>query len=192
MRDDSEARVEDDTWRLFIAFPLPSEWTEGIAVWQQAHLAGNDRLRLITGANLHVTLVFLGEVSRAATPAIEQSVRGALATQRAPSLSVAGIATTRSVVMLRLKEPEPIAARLQRELVASLARQGIEANETRPWAPHVTVARHRGGRRLKLAAPAPTLSAWSPSEVAVIHSRLHTAGVRYEIVQSLPIGGSRG
>ena len=82
------------------------------------------------------------------------------------------------------------AAAIQHELSTQLASRQLLRPEKRRWRPHVTVARHRAGRGLVLDLAPPAVEPWSPSEAAVIHSRLHKTGARYDIVQSRPIGGS--
>lgn len=184
--------VEDETWRLFIAFPLSPPWRTTIADWQSSRLAGDERLRLVPQPNLHVTLAFLGDVPRRDAPSVERSLLETLATASRPVFATAGVAVTRSVAMIVLEDRGGHGAEIYRQLASRLESTGLYRPEKRPWKAHVTVARHRVARGLKLRIPPPELEPWSPSEAAVINSRLHKTGARYEIVQSLPIGGSRG
>jgi 2'-5' RNA ligase len=182
--------VERETWRLFIALSPPEQWLAAIHEWQIAELGDDERLGLVARANLHVTLVFLGDTPRHDVPAVEEALSLTLATARRPTFAVRGTRATRSVVMLLLEERGSHAAPIQHELSTQLASRQLLRPEKRRWRPHVTVARHRAGRGLVLDLAPPVVEPWSPSEAAVIHSRLHKTGAHYDIVQSLPIGGS--
>ncbi len=184
--------VDAKTWRLFIAFPLPPDWTEKIGRWQHESLGADERLRLVRGSSLHVTLVFLGAVPRVRMAAIETSMHKALTSAPRPTLTPAGMAGTRSVAMIELEDRHARAQRLQRRLSSELEAEQLVRPEGRPWKAHVTVARHRLRRRLEIDLAPPELPAWSPSEVALYHSGLHVRGAPYEIVQTLPIGGPSG
>jgi 2'-5' RNA ligase len=183
--------VERETWRLFIAFPLPASWLAEIVEWQSSELADDERLRLVGRSNLHVTLAFLGQVPRRDTSSVVRALAESLACATRPLFAASEVTTTRSVAMILLEDRGEHGAAIYRELASRLERAGLFRPEKRPWRAHVTVARHRVGRRLKLRVVPPALEPWSPSEAAVIHSRLHETGARYEVVQSLPIGGSR-
>ena len=184
--------VNDQTWRLFIAFALPEPWLDGIALWQREQLSKSEGSRLIRRANLHVTLVFLGDVARQRHCVIEETMAEALANNISATLTVDSVKTTQSVVMLQLQEHGDGISRLQRNLSTALADAGISRLERRAWLPHVTVARHRAAHPPRVVAAKPGLEAWCPSEVALYHSPIHVRGAHYSIVQSLPIGGSSG
>ena len=68
-----------------------------------------------------------------------------------------------------------------------LERLGVYRRERRPWLPHVTVIRFR--ERPRLAPPAPDLGEVCPSEAAVYHSVLRPTGARYEVLESVALGG---
>ena len=94
---------------------------------------------------------------------------------------------TRSVAMLVLADEEDRAVRLARELHGTLERMGVYEPESRPWLPHVTVLRFRTPPRLRPRLP--DLAPFSPSGAAVYHSVLARGGARYEVLESVPLGG---
>ena len=87
-----------------------------------------------------------------------------------------------------LLSPETIA--LQRHVVAATSRCGF-VPETRPYQPHITLARNRGQsngiRRLKTAIlPEPRFPAFAAREFLLYESFLSPAGSRYEVRERFP------
>jgi 2'-5' RNA ligase len=68
-----------------------------------------------------------------------------------------------------------------------LDRLGVYRREARPWLPHVTALRFR--TRPRLQPPLPEIGPFAPSDAAAFLSRLHPAGARYEVLESVPLGG---
>lgn len=130
--------------RLFVACDLPSEAERAVLAWQRNELSGHDDLRLMS--SLHLTLAFLGAVDSVRVPDLER-VLGGVRWTRAESrfreplfLPARG---KRRVVALELDDPAGTLRRLQGEVSAGLAAEGLHEPEKRPWLPHVTVARFR-------------------------------------------------
>ena len=95
---------------------------------------------------LHLTLAFLGGVEAARVPDLER-VLGGIAWRRAECrfseplfLPARG---QRRVVALGSTTPPAALRRLQADVSAGLAAEGLYEPEKRPWLPHVTVARFR-------------------------------------------------
>jgi 2'-5' RNA ligase len=176
----------DERIRLFLALRLPEHVVDGIVRWQRERLQG--RLRLVPREHLHVTLAFLGHRPRAELPGILAELRGAAAA--APPrvrLAPARYRETRSVGMLVLDDPDGGAAALAEDLQARLERLGVYRREGRPWLPHVTVARFRERPRLRLDPPA--VGTFVPSDAAAYLSRLHPGGARYDVLETVALGG---
>jgi 2'-5' RNA ligase len=89
--------------------------------------------------------------------------------------------------MLVLSDEEERAGRLAYDLHGRLERIGVYEPEKRRWLPHVTVLRFRSPPRLQ--PPLPALTPFSPSEAAVYHSLLARGGARYEVLESVRLGG---
>jgi len=178
----------DERLRLFCALLLPSAAAETLVAWQErelGRLAG--KLRIVPPGNLHVTLAFLGSTKREHLPAIVDALRRACEGQEPPVLSALRYRETKSVGMIVLADPEGRAEKIATRLWEGLERLGVYERERRTWRPHVTVARFR--ERRQLSPGAPDLGQVVPSDAAVMISRLRPGGARYEVFESVSLGG---
>ncbi len=169
--------------RLFVALPLPDPVIDALVAWQQREL----RERIVQRENLHVTLAFLGSRPARELPAVVSELRAAARSAVRPSFTVGGYRETRSVGMLVLEDEDGRAAALAGDVQERLERLGVYRREQRPWLPHLTVLRFR--ERPRLHPRLPDLEPFSPSEAAAYLSRLHPSGARYEVLESVPLGG---
>jgi 2'-5' RNA ligase len=170
--------------RLFCGLRLPAAVAGEVASWQHEHLRGG---RIVTPANLHVTLAFLGSRPAADVAAVRDAVESAAAGTGTIVMAVGGYRETRSVGMLTLDDDANRAGRLARRLHDLLEARGLYRREARPWLPHLTVLRFRAPPRLR--PPLPELGAFSPSDAAVFLSRLRTGGAQYEVLEAVALGG---
>jgi RNA 2',3'-cyclic 3'-phosphodiesterase len=173
-----------DRLRLFLALRLPADVVDGLAAWQREHLS---RGRVVPPEHLHVTLAFLGATPAGELDAIVAALRESARAVERPSLGVERYRETRSVGMLVLSDEHGRATAVAEDVQARLERLGVYRREGRPWLPHVTVVRFR--ERPRLRPPVPALGVVSPSEAAAYLSRLHPSGARYEVLDSVPLGG---
>jgi 2'-5' RNA ligase len=138
------ARVRPERLRLFVACDLPRDVERAVAAWQCKELGRHDDLRIVPA--LHLTLTFLGSVEAARVPDLERVLRG-IAWRRAECRFRAPLFLPdhgrRRVVALELDDPAGALRRLQADVSARLAAEGLYEPEKRPWVPHVTVARFR-------------------------------------------------
>jgi 2'-5' RNA ligase len=93
---------------------------------------------------------------------------------------------SRSVGMLVLEDESGEATRLATRVQSGLEGLGAYRRESRPWLPHVTVARFR--ERLRLQPPLPELGPFAPSGAAAFLSHLRPSGARYEVIESFSLG----
>lgn len=136
--------------RLFVAYDIPTDAAARIAAWQQRELVPRRELRINRG--LHLTLCFLGS-----TPAAHVAdVEGVLETV-APRRVTVGVGAPvflpergrKKVLALPLVAGRSVPRGLDRlretqaEIAAALARRHLCTPESRPWLPHLTVARFR-------------------------------------------------
>jgi len=170
--------------RLFLALRVPDEVLEEIERWQQRELAG---VRHVPREHLHITLAFLGHRPADELEAIVGALRDAAAGARKMRLTPVRYRETRSVGMLVLEDEGGGAALLADHLQERLERLGIFRREGRPWLPHLTVARWRERPRLR-PGPPPGRT-FVPSDAAAYLSRLHPGGARYEVMESVALGG---
>jgi 2'-5' RNA ligase len=174
----------DERLRLFLALRLPDHALDEIERWQREQLAS---IRLVPREHLHVTLAFLGHRPAEELDAVVGSLREAAAGAGEIRLTPVRYRETRSVGMLVLEDESGSAALLASDLHERLERLGVYRRENRPWLPHLTVARWRERPRLQ---PEPPLRRTSvPSDAAAYVSRLHPGGARYEVLESVALGG---
>jgi 2'-5' RNA ligase len=197
----------DERLRLFLALRLPDDVLDGIERWQRAQLTG---VRAVPREHLHVTLAFLGQRPASERESIGEALRDAAAGAGEIRLTPSRYRETRSVGMLVLEDDGGQAALLAGDVQERLERLGVYRREGRPWLPHLTVARwnvrrldgarqgaetpalpasERSQRRPRLRLEPPAVGTFVPSDAAAYLSRLHPSGARYEVLESVALGG---
>jgi 2'-5' RNA ligase len=174
----------DERLRLFLALRLSDDVLGEIERWQRDSLPN---VRIVPREHLHVTLAFLGHRPSGELEPIVDALRDAAAGAGKIQLTPVRYRETRSVGMLVLEDEGGTAARLAGDLQERLERLGVYEREGRPWLPHLTVARWRDRPRLRLEPPA--MGTFVPSDAAAYLSRLHPGGARYEVLESVALGG---
>lgn len=176
--------------RLFAAIELDEAARECVAL-EQRRLAGRVRsesLRWVRPEHLHVTLVFAGEVAADGVGAIEQTMSEDIS--RAPfRLELAGCGTFPAhgpprALWLGVRGGEDSVVAVQREVAQRLEIHGVPL-ERRPFHPHLTLARWRArarGRRPDgLVGLGEAIARFQVTHVALIESRLSSAGPSYSV-----------
>lgn len=176
----------DERLRLFCALRLPEQTLDALVAWQREALV-IPKLRPVPHDHLHVTLAFLGHRPAAELQRILGALREAAVRAEPPRLTVRGYRETRSVGMLTCDDEDGRAAALATDLQQRLEALGVYEPERRRWLPHVTVVRFRERPRLRPALPA--LEPFAPSDAAAFLSRLRPDGARYEVLESVQVGG---
>ncbi|HEY2183222.1 MAG TPA: RNA 2',3'-cyclic phosphodiesterase [Gaiellaceae bacterium] len=174
----------DERLRLFLALRLPDDVLDEVEHWQREQLRN---VRMVPREHLHITLAFLGHRPAAELESIVGALREAVEGAREIRLAPARYRETRSVGMLVLEDEGGHAAQLAADVQERLERLGVYRREGRPWLPHLTVARWRERPRLRLEAP--PVRTFVPSDAAAFLSRLHPGGARYEVLESVALGG---
>lgn len=183
--------------RLFVALELPEQARRAIAESVATERDGLPAANWVRAAQLHLTLLFLGEIAAAA---LEATV-AALAAAELPALSgpvsvgSAGAFPERGplrVIWLGL-EPAPELVRLAEALRSAAAAGGLPF-DAKPFHPHVTIARCRtpwpAALRSELARLEPEpRPRFVPACAALISSVLGPHGPSYSTVTELPLGG---
>ena len=175
----------DERLRLFLALRAPDDVLDAIERWQREWLAG---VRIVPREHLHITLAFLGHRPADELEAIVGALRGAAAGAGEIRLLPVRYRETRNVGMLVLEDGGGRAALLAADLQERLEHLGVYRREGRPWLPHFTVARWRERPRLRLEPPSVRTFVPSPTRAAYL-SRLHPGGARYEVLESVALGG---
>jgi 2'-5' RNA ligase len=176
----------DERLRLFCALLLPPAWVDGLVAWQGAELEGR-KLRVVSPGNLHVTVAFLGTTPAARAGEVAGALREACAGRERPLFAVERYRETRSVAMIVLTDAGGRGEAIAEALFGALEERGLYRREARRWLPHVTVARFRD--RPRLHPPLPDLGGVTPSDAAVMISRLRPGGAQYEVFESVSLGG---
>ena len=170
--------------RLFCALRLPDLVLDELERWGQVELAE----RIVSRANLHVTVAFLGHRPSGELAGIVDATRAAAAGAAVPiRLEPVRYRETRSVGMLVLDDEEGRAGAFALDLFERLEAIGVYERERREWLPHVTVVRFR--ERPRLSPPLPELGAFGPSDAAVYHSLLRPGGAQYTVLEAVALGG---
>ena len=174
----------DERLRLFLGLRLPDDVLDEIGVWQRERLPG---LRVVPREHLHITLAFLGHRPASEVGVVTGALRDAAAGAGEIRLTPVRYRETRSVGMLVLEDEGGKAARLAADVHERLEGLGVYRREGRAWLPHLTVARWRERPRLRLEPP--RVGTFVPSDAAAYLSRLRPGGARYEVLESVALGG---
>lgn len=184
--------------RLFVAIELPAETRAEVARATAPLRDLDDALRWSRAETLHVTLAFLGTMEESRVGELTAALEGAAAAVAPFELTIRGVGgfpglRRPRVVWAGVDAPAEL-GRLHQRVEAALAPRGYTA-ERRPFAPHLTLARVRGGR----ARPIPALEEAAGGvelettllvrEIALMQSLLGAGGARYARVAAVPLGG---
>jgi RNA 2',3'-cyclic 3'-phosphodiesterase len=185
--------------RLFLAIELTHAARRAIAaeqtrVKQAAQKSGSD-LRWVKAEQLHLTLVFLGEVAEEGVEALVDAV-GRPFEIPAFRIVFGGIGMfpphgAPRVLWLGLPRGADEVIAVQRQLVDRVAALGL-AIEDRPFHPHVTLGRWRSSRPADRRRFADTMrttdvAAVDVAVVSLISSRLSPAGPTYTALCHAPL-----
>ena len=186
--------------RLFVALDLPAAARDGIEAWAQRELT-DPALRAVPAANLHITLAFLGQ----RPPEDAERVERALAESAPPAplielLDPVARPGRGRAKLFALPVVSPGTEQIQAQLTEILVSDGLFEAETRPFWPHVTVARVRSAGRGSQrpmwveAPPGPLPSELSEPfygvRIALYRSELQPSGARYVPLAQVKLPGA--
>jgi 2'-5' RNA ligase len=186
--------------RLFVALEIPPDVRDNLAAFlrdmrELSERVGEKRVKWVRPENLHVTLKFIGEVADASL----EGIHAVLATVRGDTpidLQIGGIGffpdEERPTVLWTGLEAASNLALLAEAVDRALATQGI-ARGTRPFVPHLTLARFPPpGLHEKLRATIQKnaerrFGSFRAREFHLIESKLKPTGAEYTSLASFPI-----
>lgn len=190
----------DSETRLFLGLMVEPEVGGRLARKSAAALEGEPGIRLYSPGDLHLTLAFLGAYPTRQVDllkrALQEEIRGLLAPELTLEQAVGFPSADRPrALAVRVGEEPDRAGRLaalrNRALQAALCTgwRPPRAERERPFQPHVTVARCKGGEaadfgaflRLDLGAR------WLAVDVEVIESRPENPESRYRAIGNVPL-----
>jgi RNA 2',3'-cyclic 3'-phosphodiesterase len=188
--------VNDERVRLFVALSLPPDVRDALAGWRDQAVGSFAGLRPVAWEALHVTLCFLGSRHASELDAIAGAC-GTVASFDPVALTIGEPAWLPSrrprVLGVSLGDADERLTRVQGELSQVLSAGGWYAPESRPFFPHVTVARTRKDARVRpVELPALPALSFVGSEVTLFRSRLSPRGARYEPLGSVLLGSGGG
>jgi 2'-5' RNA ligase len=179
----SEPRTRAPRLRLFVALDLPPVAVTALARFRDA-AADPVLWRPLDEAAFHLTLAFLGHRPAADVAVVGDVLTGLAPREPAPLALGDGLLLPprrARVLTVALADESGALAELQREVSDGLAAGGVYTPETRPFRPHVTVARIRPGARAPRAVDAdPEPVAFDAGPVVLYRSRPLRGGATYE------------
>lgn len=168
-----------DTSRLFFAL-WPDDGTRQALARLRLSIPSKD-LKWVQPHNLHITLVFLGLVDSATELSIKQSVNDITAQPFALTFDNLSYWSKPKILCLTCPQTVQEAATLAAELDNRIRSCGLPT-DTRPYTPHITLARHVG--HLPDIKIEPIV--WRAEAFCLVESCSETDGVRYKVIQQWP------
>jgi RNA 2',3'-cyclic 3'-phosphodiesterase len=210
MGGDLSKLERDVSARIFLAIALPPSLRAELAVLESSFASHATHLKWSAAELLHITVKFLGDVPVGRLGEVEDAARQAAsltAPFRLTTSSLGAFPNVRAprVIWVGLEQDEGYEEmqRLFVRLEDGLAQRGFP-RETRPFSPHITLARTRdritAAERAELGTTlqqrqqkrlVPT--SWRVGELLVMRSDLSRAGPRYTPLAAAPFqGGGAG
>ncbi len=191
----------DAVLRVFVAVPIPEEVRAALAQEVARLQHSGARVGWVAPANLHVTLLFLGDVFGAQIPDLAAALDAVASahppfTLRAAGLGYFGSPPAPRVLWAGLSGPVHQLAALYDDLDVRVHALGLRTEE-RPFHPHVTLGRVRPGRRADLSALAKALEQADRApygfvpvdQIDLMQSHLESQGVRYTPLHAANLSG---
>jgi 2'-5' RNA ligase len=184
--------------RLFVALELPDPIRDALARWAVARVGGRAKLRMVPAGSLHVTLCFLGWRDETEVDALGSLVMACAAPVTGLSLGPPVWLPRRrpGVLAIELVDVTSALAALQGRVAQKLADEAGYEPESRPYRPHVTVARVRSGARLTRAdrelPDGPASPPFDGAALTLYRSRLRREGALYEPAARAELGRAAG
>jgi 2'-5' RNA ligase len=167
--------------RLFIGLPIPAKLAS--AITRHARTIPLPKARWTTPENIHLTLVFLGEVAEPTLPSIKHELAELIIAPFPIRLTTMNT-FPRAGVFIAEVDPTPRLLNLQSQIASGIARCGFPA-EDRPYHPHLTLARFHGSLHLtnnqRTLLPS-LLHSFTADTVNLYRSNLTPNGPYYEIL----------
>ncbi|MFP9192335.1 RNA 2',3'-cyclic phosphodiesterase [Natronosalvus vescus] len=183
--------------RLFVSVDLPDALADSIRSLQD-DLSAASGLRLTDPTQVHVTLVFLGDVDPERLPALKREIRAGVDdadlepfTVRFGGLGVFPSLEYISVVWLGVEAGGDVLTDLQTSIENRTTAMGFESND-HEFTPHVTLARidHAGGKahvQSLVRERSPTVGTMEVTSVTLTESTLTRSGSVYETVEEFSL-----
>jgi 2'-5' RNA ligase len=185
--------------RVFIAVPLPLDLKVQLVALQQEFRTLPLEATWVREAGFHLTLKFLGDVESTQIKAIISCMTATAQQCHPVSLALAGVGvfpqeSAPRVLWVGIQDATGDLRRMQQALDAHLEPVGFPS-ETRPFAPHLTLARlkrifRRGDFLATLKRYRETaVGKLDVDHIELVESQLHASGARYSTVHTTHFPG---
>lgn len=181
--DPAPPPAEDDTARLFFAVWLDVAPRAALGRLAQA-LHPQCGGRAVPNRNIHLTLVFLGDVAASRIPDLRALAAGVVAPDFELVIDTVNYWQHNRIVWAAPQECPAALRTLVTALECALKDGGV-AFDARPYMPHITLL--RGARR---APPLQTVDAvrWRVVDFVLVQSLSYERTTVYEVMQRWPLG----
>ncbi len=186
------------TARTFIAVELSEEVRSSLGRMQQRLRQSGARVSWVRPDNIHLTLVFIGDVLSSGIPEIERAMDCVTATVPPFTLTVEGTGSFGSakaprVIWAGVNDSSGALMRLQSRLATAVREVGIPL-ESRPFHPHLTLgrvrSRHGADALTRTLGPASVAcKSLEVDRVQLFESQLHPDGAQHTILHSATLKG---
>jgi len=196
-----ESKENRSKWRVFVALPVSEE--ARAALWRrQGELEGSfDRKRanFVNPEGIHITLKFIGDCDPSVIPPLACNLKKALEGAAPFKLTVAGTgvfptpSAPRVLFAKVADDPEGALADLRKRVENACLACGFAA-ETKPFMPHLTIARLKNinlnhYKLLRVEPDSPFFGSFAADRVNVYRSFLYSTGAQYKIIESIVLKG---
>lgn len=180
-----------DRVRAFLAIQPPADVRARLSQMLTEVEIDGARLRAVEKENIHLTVEFLGSTPEELIQPLERLIDEIGVGTRPFELEVVGISafpSKRPVVIAAELAPTNALSHLVANVRKEVERIGFQS-ETRPFQPHITVARIKGGRNRVRGFSLATDQTFKADTLILFKSELSRAGARYTQLHSARFKG---
>lgn len=182
--------------RLFLGIGISEAIRDALVGLQQELARELSGLRWVRGQSLHLTLIFLGEVTETSVETLAAAAREACSAVEPGAARLRGLGCypprgRARVLWVGLEDDGTLVA-LHRRLAAAVRSQGLLLAD-RHFEPHLTLGRARSGvgrsQVETVLQREADLGSWPIRSCALFRSHLGASGARYEVLSEFPLTG---
>lgn len=169
--------------RLFVGIPMDVACRRALEALAARLRTADDGLRWTAPAGWHITLQFLGAATPEQCACVQERLAAIRQVRFAISLDAPAFFERAGAFVVEV-HPSPDLIKLQQRVTAATAPCGFAAEE-RPYRPHLTLARSKGGRAAltalrKRLGDGAKFAPFEAREFVLYESFLEPGGARYE------------
>lgn len=172
--------------RIFIGIPLATEAIDALERLSQRLRSANDGFRWSSSESWHITLQFLGETSEAKCACLLANLKDVKSPAFPVRLDGTGLFDRAGIFFAGVSVSSEL-SQLQKRVLAATAQCDFVA-ESRPFHPHITLARTKGNARMQVLRQLKSkikgnekFPAFTAREFLLYEAFLGSEGSRYEI-----------